>query len=435
MRRRRRCCGCCGCDAWAGHVRVPAGPSAACNFCARPKSSSPNHPRITLYHSHYRCHHCRPGLHPGLGGQLRARRRQGRRGGGGARAAAPAACQRRRGAVSHQGGCLGAPQAAGMDGCPGRRLRSRLRHWGGRAGGWRAGPACQDGRSSEALNPPCKRPLPLPRAGGAQEHAAHQRPGRGGHAAAQAGAAPGHAAGRGAGAAGGREAGWEQEAGALRGRAALRLHAGAQSAAGGRTARRRLTSFAAVAQLGLHEPEPSCRACPSSPVTTAPRPQYVALRNISLIIQAQPSILANDVKVRGGAGQGRGLRVDGCWVGAGGRLCARSTTRRLQCRRRPRPATSPPSPPLLRRHLAPSQCPPSRSPSASTATPADRPALSSAPIFCAGLLLQVQRPQLRQDGEAGHHDAPGLGAQHRPGVVGGALPRAAARAAAGCAGR
>jgi hypothetical protein len=45
-----------------------------------------------------------------------------------------------------------------------------------------------------------------------------------------------------------------------------------------------------------------------------PELQYVALRNIGLVIQAQPSVLANDVKV-GGLQEGGGGTGLGSWCG------------------------------------------------------------------------------------------------------------------------
>ena len=108
-------------------------------------------------------------------------------------------------------------------------------------------------------------------------------------------------------------------------------------------------------------------------LSSEPEIQYVALRNINLIVQKRPTILAHEIKV-------------------------------------PEPdATCP------RSGLWPTAC-----------------------VCCtAGLLLQVQRPDLRQDGEAGDHDQARLRAQRRPsahgaqGVLdgGGRRVRAAVRSA------
>jgi AP-1 complex subunit beta-1 len=48
-------------------------------------------------------------------------------------------------------------------------------------------------------------------------------------------------------------------------------------------------------------------------LSAEPEVQYVALRNINLVVQRWPQILSNEVKVGGCSGVGGGVKVVGWW--------------------------------------------------------------------------------------------------------------------------
>jgi len=139
-----------------------------------------------------------------------------------------------------------------------------------------------------------------------------------------------------------------------------------------------------------------------------PEIQYVALRNISLIVQQFPQILSHEVKVRRPARAGP-LAARACALRQCRPLCcgcARTRTERLRSQRAAKASRVA----ARRRHAAVRHRP------LRAAWLPVRLGLGLRVPRHAGLLLQVQRPDLRQDGEAGDHDRARQRPQHRPGA-------------------